>query len=136
MGIFSTSNHVRRGSQKITERFLKQMGFHKDYWGSPHENYKKPGSEFWEKYIFDEESLAEVSEDDAMIVATIWYFPENFTGYVTSYNMSGCNPATGTFCQFHGDDSGWSYRGYSKCKMDIIYALDMTLEEVKQRNLK
>lgn len=134
MGIFDTTGYVRHGSQKISERFLKKMGFHKDYWGSPHENYKKPCSLFWEKYIFDEEDLKEWGEENASIVATIWYFPETFTGYVTPYNMYGKNPAHGTFCQTNNDDP-FEKCLYSHCKMDIIYVIDFMKQYINENKI-
>jgi len=128
MSIFDTSIYKGRGSQKISDRFLRRMGFHKEHWGSPHENWKKPCSVFWEKYL----TVDGWEDEESVIVATIWYFPETFTGYVTPYNMQGIDPAYGLFCQSYRDDDNFEMRSHAHCKMDILYAIDLVSENFKQ----
>ncbi len=128
MGLFDTYSTVKRGNQKITPNFLKSMGFHKDYWGSPHEDWKKPCSVFWEKYL----TVSGWDDEESLIVATIWYFPETFTGYVTPYNMQGIDPLCGLYCQSYRDDNDFEIRSYAHCKMDILYAIDLVSEKYKQ----
>lgn len=133
MGIFKTYNYTR-GNQKISARFLKNMGFHQARWGSPMHHDK--GSIMWEKTIF-ETDIDETGRGD-FTVAQLWYFPETFTGYVTSFNSNGKNPAgaitylaNSSAINFH---LGVEKARYPKTKMDIICYIDEITEKIKHFN--
>jgi len=128
MGLFDTYSTVKRGNQKITPNFLKKLGFKKcKNWGSP-SHWNKPGSEFWEKYL----TVSGWDDECSDIVATIWYFPETFTGYVTPYNIEGIDPACGLYCQSYRSDDDFEMKSHAHCKMDILYTIDLVSEKYKQ----
>ena len=121
MGIFDTYSNAKYGRQRISERFLRKMGFKKhDNWGSPG-RWNHPGSVFWEKPVIEEDELYK------RCVATIWYFPPEFTGYVTHFGLKG-EPSHDKVLVLmdYGDD----YMGDALCKNDIQYTIDLVNEKI------
>ncbi len=122
MGLFDTYSTVRRGNQKISERFLKQMGFKKsNQWGAPY----KWGcdSEFWEKIIKVEEGYTD---------ASLIYFPPTFCAWVTPFNSNGQTPANKMIGEINCTSTEtYDFTGDALCKMDIYYGIDKITENLK-----
>ena len=119
MGLFDTYSTVKRGNQKITSNFLKHLGFkkYKD-WGSP-SNWNKPESEFWEKILVVQKNNGEFYHCGA----TLLYFPPEFDGYVSGYNIRGVSPKN-KILGFINNGRGDDLKGDACCKMDIHWAID------------
>ena len=126
MGVFSTYNSIKRGNQKISENYLRKMGFKKfKNWGSP--SHWGPGSVFWEKIVIIEDDRGQIPYS-----ATIWYFPSTFTGYVTDFGTKGIDPANKVMCSFNSSNSAGDYSGNALCKNDIQFAVDLTTQNLKK----
>lgn len=123
MGIFGTYDNVRRGNQKISERFLRKMGFKKsNQWGSP----SKWGSdsEFWEKIINVEEGHTD---------ASLIYFPPTFRAWVTPFNSKGLSPSNKMIGEINSTSTEtYDFTGDALCKMDIYYGIDRITENLKK----
>jgi hypothetical protein len=125
MGVFTTYNNVKRGNQRISERYLKKMGFSKcSNWGSPF--HWGPGTVFWEKYIIQEKD-GELQNYSA----TLWYFPETFTGYVTSFGNKAANKIV---AMINGNTKADDYNGDALCKNDIQFAIDKMTHTLNKYN--
>lgn len=119
MGIFNTYSDVKCGDQKITPNFLKKMGFKKlQNWGSP-QNWNKPENVFWEKLLYVRKNDKEFYNHGA----TLLYFPPEFDGYVTGYNMQGVPPKN-KLMGWLNSASSEDLKGDAYCKMDIYCAID------------
>lgn len=120
MGVFDTYNSVRGGNQKISERFLRKMGFKKSkQWGAP----SKWGedSEFWEKIIIVERGSA-----------SLIYFPPTFCAWVTQFNMNGQTSANKMIGEINNTlTEAYDFTGDALCKMDIYYGIDKITENLK-----
>jgi hypothetical protein len=122
MGVFSTYDNVRGGNQKISERFLKQMGFEKsNQWGAPSKWGKD--SEFWEKIITVKEGYTD---------ASLIYFPPTFRAWVTPFDMNGQTPANKMIGEINSTSTEiYDFTGDALCKMDIYYGIDKITENLK-----
>jgi len=118
MGIFNTYEQIKSGKQRISENFLKEMGFEKSkQWGAP---WKwDTDTEFWEKIIH---------VDDCYTDASIYYFPDTFDGYVTPFSMRGVKPKNHFLGWVNSDSSNKEWTGNANNKMDIMVVID----EIKQ----
>ena len=125
MGVFDTYNSVRYGKQRISENYLKKMGFKKCCdWGAPHR--WGPGTVFWEKYI--------IQEKDGVLqnyTATLWYFPETFTGYVSSFGNKSANKI---IAMINGNTKNDDYNGDALCKNDIQFTIDKMTHVLNKYN--
>lgn len=121
MGIFNTFEHIRSGNQKITKKFLKELGFEKIYWGSVSCQGKKD-FECYEKYI---------EADDAIHSATLYYFPTGFKGYVTDYNSKGIDPCNKVMGWPNIDDSDEIHLN-ANCKFDILFSIDKLKQKINK----
>ena len=126
MGVFDTYNSVRYGKQRISENYLKKMGFKKCCdWGAPHR--WGPDTVFWEKII--------VQEKDGVLCnnsATLWYFPDTFTGYVTQYGFKSSNKILGMINGI-GTNKDDHY-GDAVCKNDIQFTIDKMTHALNKYN--
>jgi len=126
MGVFSTYNDIKYGNQRISENFLKKMGFKKsNQWGAPFR--WGPGTVFWEKVL--------ILEDENCLLphsATVWYFPGTFTGYVTPFAGESANKVVAII---NGNSStADDYNGDALCKNDIQFVLDLMNQTLKKYN--
>ena len=123
MGVFNTYDNVQRGNQKISERFLKQMGFKKsNQWGAPY----KWGSEtvFWEKIIKVEEGYTD---------ASLIYFPPTFRAWVTPFNSKGLSPSNKMIGEINSTSTEtYDFTGEALCKMDIQFGIDKITRNLKK----
>lgn len=125
MGVFSTYNSIKQGNQKISENYLRKMGFKKyKNWGSP--SRWGEGSVFWEKIVTIEDDCTQIHHS-----ATVWYFPHTFTGYVTDFGIKGIDPANRVMCMLVNSSLG-DYSGSALCKNDIQFAVDLTIQNLKK----
>lgn len=130
MGIFDTEKQIKRGHQRISENYLKKMGFRKNkQWGAPWKWGKE--TEHWEKYFVDE---------TGSLTAEMIYFPPTFEGYVTQFNMYGKSPASKYVVDIPKNPDGridrYDLEGDANCKFDIQIALDAvkyTLDKINKR---
>ena len=122
MGVFNTYGAVRGGNQKITENFLKKMGFKKsNQWGAP--STWGPNSEYWELTIM---------LDGFASIAELIYFPPTFNAWVTSFNSNGMTPANKILAMISPDmSSKYDFTASALCKMDIYYGIDRITENLK-----
>ena len=127
MSIFSVQNQVKRGNQRISETFLKKLGFKKsNQWGAPFS--WGPGTVFWEKFV------TQYDEDGHQLAhaADIIYFPSTFTGYVTGFGEDASNKI---MCWLEGTTySGDDYKGSALCKNDIQFVLDYANHKLNKYN--
>ena len=123
MGIFSAQNQIKRGNQRISENFLKKMGFKKsNQWGSPSKWGKD--SEFWEKII---------KVDEGYTDASLIYFPPTFCAWVTPFNMKGQTSANKMIGEINCTSTEkYDFTGDALCKMDIYYGIDRITENLKK----
>ena len=122
MSIFGVQNQIKRGNQRISETFLKKLGFKKsNQWGNPH--HWGPGTEFWEKII---------EVDGFTNTAALIYFPSTFCAWVTPFNLNGQTSANKMMGEIN-DTSATTYdfTGDALCKMDIYYGIDKITENLK-----
>ena len=122
MGVFSTYDNVRGGNQKISERFLKKMGFKKsNQWGAPW-NWGRD-SEFWELII---------AIDGRTTTASLIYFPPTFKAYVTPFNLNRLSPANKIIGEINNTSTEtYDFTGEAFYKMDIVAAIDKLTENLK-----
>lgn len=124
MGVFDTYNSARYGKQRISENFLKKMGFKKkkfNQWGAPSKWGKN--SEFWEKIITVEEGHTN---------ASLIYFPSTFRAWVAPFNMNGQTSANKMIGEINSTSTEtYDFTGDALCKMDIYYGIDKITENLK-----
>lgn len=122
MGIFSIQNQIKRGNQRISENFLKKMGFKKsNQWGAPSKWGKD--SEFWEKIIKVEEGYTD---------ASLIYFPPTFRAWVTPFELNGQTAANKMIGEINSTSTEtYDFTGDALCKMDIYYGIDKITENLK-----
>ena len=126
MGIFNSYNDHKHGNQRISANYLKKLGFKKsNQWGAP--VYWGINTEFWEKIIIQENEYGLYPHS-----ATIWYFPETFTGYVTAFAGEGANKV---IAMVNGTLSTTNdYSGSALCKNDIQFAIDLMNQKLIEYN--
>jgi hypothetical protein len=127
MSIFGVQNQVKRGNQRISERYLRKMGFKKSMqWGNPH--HWGPGTVYWEKFVTQYDENGHQLEHEADII----YFPSTFTGYVTDFGEGASNKI---LCMIEGTTySGDDYHGSALCKNDIQFVLDYANHKLNKYN--
>ena len=121
MGVFDTYNQIKSGKQRISENFLKKMGFEKQQWGAPRK--WNTNTEFWAKSIYVNNYFP-----DYIPEAVIYYFPDTFEGYVTPFSMRGVKPKNHFLGWINSTFSNKEWKGDANNKMDIMIVID----EIKQ----
>lgn len=122
MSIFDAQNQVKHGNQKISENFLKKMGFKKsNQWGVPYS--WGPDTVFWEKIINVEGGYTD---------ASLIYFPSTFKGYVTDFNSKGKEPSNKLLAQINTDDTRYDFNGEANCKNDLYFGIDKITYNLKK----
>ena len=111
MGLFDTCNDIKHSNQRISENYLRKLGFKKTCkWGNP--KYWSKDTEFWILEIMD--------EDDMVVLADVWYFPHTFKGYVTPFRFDAANKILAIPNNNHNKD----FTCLALCKGDIQYAIE------------
>ena len=117
MSIFDTYNSVKLGNQKITEHFLKTHGFKRIWWGSPrHQGHKE--------HMCWETNIDWKGENGQLEMVTLYYYPDTFEGYVTSFNSRGVNPANYFFGWNNMSSRDFVIKQKATCKMDYMLVMD------------
>lgn len=122
--------------KKITQKDIKKRDFRKQPWGSPykteykrkdgymyHKSYWKPEQYFWE-YI-------DIATSD-YYVGVIYYFPEGFEGYVTSFqgrHGTPDHPAGYALITIDNHDDGW----FEIISIDMAGDLDIAKSILRKR---
>ena len=123
MGVFDTYFAAQQNNQKITEDFLINLGFEKNYWGSPRTwREQGDGCVFWVKSFETRPSGFAKSHE-------IFYFGNNFTGYVTFFNGRGKDPKNHMLCL----DTFGELIIETNNRMDVLIGLDQIIDHIRKK---
>ena len=124
MSIFNTYEDITE-NRPIDEKFLRDNGFEEIGWGSPSVQKRDPvGSTCWQKYI-------EAHSDKWSILqsAILYYFPDTFTGYVSSFGFDSKNKCIGWL---NYTVSNWEHQSDIKSRLDLLTAVDVIVNKLKE----
>lgn len=122
--------------KKITQKDIKSKDFRKQPWGSPHktEILIKDGYRYHKSHWKKEQYFWEYIDTSTSYyyVGLIYYFPEGFEGYVTSFqgrSNTPKHPAGHALITIDNHDDGW----YEIVAIDTIGDLDLAKSILRNR---
>lgn len=121
MGLFDQVDLIKTGGRKITKHFLTTHGWKEIKWGSPSTWKREPiGCKCWEKIV---------GLDEEYVDGVLYYFPETFTGYVTTWGFNSQNKCLGWL---NGMNSTWDLHSNASRHIDLIEAENIIKQKIKE----
>lgn len=121
----------------ITSIKLKETGFLKSGWGSPDDRNKRRFLDKWNKSHHFWEYVSSKHDPKGTYTVVIWYFPEEFDGYVTSFNYYGKQPAGNVYITLDSKlTSNWHETMKVNDMLDIDTAIGIAVAKINEFNNK
>ena len=123
----------------ITSAGLKEAGFIKSGWGAP-DNRKRRHLNKWDisHHFWEYVSV----KHDPKYAIIIWYFPEEFDGYVTEFNWNGKSAAGNIYITLDRNsysslgNINWCYTMEANDMLDIDNAIGIAIAKINELNNK
>ena len=121
----------------ITSTRLEEAGFIKSGWGSPDDRSKRGFLDMWNKSHHFWQYVSSKYDPKDIYTVVIWYFPEEFDGYVTPFNWHGKRAAGNVYITLDtkfGTSGDWYETMKVNNMLDIDAAIGIAVAKIKEFN--
>ena len=122
-------------NKPINAKNLRASGFIKQGWGRIDDRSKRRFLDKWNKSHHFWEYVSSKHDPKGTYTVVIWYFPEEFDGYVTPFNYYGKQPAGSVYITLDSKiTSNWNEIMKVDDMLDIDTAIGVAVAKINEFN--